>query len=201
MAEAILFDCDGVLVDSEPVAARAWRETLTAVEDFDHRFWVGKTDREVASFYADRMGTDALSLERRADAALRAILVDGLPAFPDGVAALAHAVDQGRPVAVASNSRRWRLDAVLAAAGIAVEVTVSSDDVATPKPAPDVYLAAAGLLGVDPVDCLVFEDSPSGVQAAEAAGMQVIGVSRGGSAVPGARHVTDDVLAALIAHG
>jgi HAD superfamily hydrolase (TIGR01509 family) len=84
-------------------------------------------------------------------------------------------------VAVASNSDRWRLDAVLAAAGLAgrFQVSVGANEVSHPKPAPDVYVRAAELLAIDPVECLVIEDSPTGIAAARNAGMAVIAVDRG----------------------
>jgi len=174
---------------------------LAEVADFDPAAWVGRTDRALAEFYSRRLGTTAADLERRGEMALMAELSEGVAAFPDAVAALGHASRAGMAVAVVSNSRRWRLDAVLAAARLDVATTVASDEVPAPKPAPDLYLAAARLVGVDPGGCLVFEDSVTGVRAAQAAGMRVVGVERHGSGRSGASRVTDDVMAALIADG
>ena len=72
------------------------------------------------------------------------------------------------PIGVASNSDRWRLEVVLSSAGVRhlFDVTVAGDEVADPKPAPDIYLRAAALLETDPADCVVIEDSPTGVSAA-----------------------------------
>jgi HAD superfamily hydrolase (TIGR01509 family) len=183
--QAAVFDCDGVLVDSEPASERAWTRAVTAfghvLEPGEFTAWVGRTDRELAEHYGGLLGVDPDALDLRAAAELRAALAGGLEPFSDAVAALDGAVAAGLPVAVASNSRRRRLDAILAAAGLASRfaVRVGSDDVATPKPAPDVYLEAATRLGVEPGRCLVLEDSPTGIAAARAAGMLVVAVDRG----------------------
>lgn len=200
MAEAILFDCDGVLVDSEPASARAWRQVLAArgVGGFDHRIWVGRTDRELAEHYAPLVGVASEALEAMAVEVLIDELAAGVGRFEDAVSAHMRLQELGFPTAVVTNSTRRRLDAVLAAAGVEVAVSLCADDVARPKPSPDVYLAAAEALGVEAADCLVFEDSASGVSAALAAGMQVIVVDRGD---PPAVHAdlpsTTDVAAVL----
>jgi HAD superfamily hydrolase (TIGR01509 family) len=87
------------------------------------------------------------------------------------------------PKAIGSNAERPNIDFTLERAGLktAFRAVVSGDDVANPKPRPDVYLKAAELLGADPRDCIVFEDSPTGVAAARAAGMRVVGVETGGA--------------------
>ncbi len=179
---AVIFDCDGVLADSERASAAAWQETLErygfllSPEEFAR--FIGTTDRDLAETFGPRLGIDPEVILSNANDRLRAILSGGLEAFADAVGLL------GRldvPVAVASNSDRWRLDAVLAAAGLAgrFKVSVGADEVGQPKPAPDVYLRAADLLAIDPADCLVIEDSPTGIEAARKAGMGVIAVDRG----------------------
>lgn len=182
---AAIFDCDGVLVDSEPASERAWERTVAG---FGHVFapgefaaWVGRTDRDLAEHYGRVLGVDPDVLDRRAAVELRATLADGLAPFPDAVALLDAVVAAGLPVAVASNSRRWRLEAILLAAGLdaRLPVRVGFDEVAAPKPAPDVYVEAAVRLGVEPDGCLVLEDSPTGIAAARAAGMLVVAVDRG----------------------
>lgn len=86
------------------------------------------------------------------------------------------------PKAVASNAERPNIEFTLSRAGLSREfqAVVSGDEVARPKPGPDVYLKAAELLGATPSDCIVFEDSATGVTAARAAGMRVVGVETGG---------------------
>ena len=203
--DAVLFDCDGVLVDSEPYSEQAWRRALSdwgiALGDFT--VWVGKTDSELAAHFSEQAGADpevlAAGSRRHLLAALRR---EPLTPHADALAVLASAEESGLPTAVVTNSERWRLRAILASAGLgrrfAAEVT--SEDVAAPKPAPDVYLAAAERLGVAPGRCLALEDSPVGVAAARAAGMTVVAVDRGMFApvsLAGADLVTEDATALL----
>src|SRR5690606_30600639 len=84
----------------------------------------------------------------------------------------------GVPMAVASNAEAANVDFVLELGGLRpfFRVVANGHDVARPKPAPDIYLHCASLLGVDPANCIVFEDSATGVAAAKAAGMRVVGV-------------------------
>lgn len=181
--DAVLFDCDGVLVDSEPISEWAWREALAGfgvdLGPFDG--WVGTTDEAIAREYSDAAGTTAGELLSRAGDLLRSRLREGLEVFADAAEAVVNAHRADLATAVVSNSERWRLEALLTAAGLEdrFDVSVSSDDVSLPKPAPDMYLLAARLLGVPVSRCLVLEDSPLGVSAARAAGMRVVAVDRG----------------------
>ena len=119
---------------------------------------------------ADALGLELLELvERR--------LLEEAVAFP-GAAELVLETKARYPVAVASNTPRRLLRGALACAGVAelFEVVVAADDVAEPKPSPDVYLRACELLGVEPSRSIALEDSPTGVASARAAGMFVIGI-------------------------
>jgi mannitol-1-/sugar-/sorbitol-6-phosphatase len=182
---AVVFDCDGVVVDSEPASEEAWRRALAglgvSLTAGDFHVWVGRTDRQVAEHYVAETGVEAGVLEEVAACHLRDVLGAGLVAFTDALRCLDAVTRERVPVAVASNSPRWRLDAVLAAAGLGerFSVSVAGDEVARPKPAPDVYLAAATLLDTPPDHCVALEDSPVGIQAAAAAGMRVVAVDRG----------------------
>jgi HAD superfamily hydrolase (TIGR01509 family) len=104
------------------------------------------------------------------------------------------------PVAVASSSRRDRLERTLGRAGLldAFDVVVAGDEVEHGKPAPDMFLLAAERLGVAPEACIVIEDSPPGVQAGVAAGMHTIGVDRTGAPLAGADRVVDYLTADVI---
>ncbi|MFP3913854.1 MAG: HAD family hydrolase [Actinomycetota bacterium] len=182
--DAVLFDCDGVLLDSEPASEWAWRTALSevGVEIDDFGEWVGKTDQAIAIHYGGEARVSPTRLSGRSAELLLTLLEDeGIPVFPDARSALDQIADAGMPRAVVSNSEGWRLDALLKAADLdhLFPVRVSSDDVPRPKPDPDVYLRAARLLGVDPSRCLAVEDSPTGVAAARAAGMRVVAVDRG----------------------
>ena len=169
----LICDCDGVLIDSEAVAADV------IVRELDARW---------PRIDAIRRAVEA--------AAVNAPMVDGIDA------ALA-AIDL--TTACASNSYRAYVEAALARTGLARffgDRLFCADSVARPKPAPDVYLAAARALGVVPAQCLVVEDSVTGITAAAAAGMTVLGFVGGGHASAaqidalrgiGARHVFDDM--------
>jgi len=102
----------------------------------------------------------------------------GAPAMPGAKELVAALRERGVPVGLASNSPRAFVDLALEAAGMqdAFDVTVAGDEVSRHKPAPDGYLAAARALGADPAHCIALEDSNTGVAAAKAAGMFVIGV-------------------------
>ena len=138
---------------------------------------IGTTDRMVAETWAPRLGTDADGLDALARDAFLARAGE-LRVFEDALA-LRRSIDL--PVAIGTNSARWRLDAVLAATGLAAlfEVSVTASEVTNPKPAPDIYLQAFERIGVPPHRGMVLEDSPSGTRAAKAAGAHVIAVDRG----------------------
>lgn len=181
MADLVVFDCDGVLVDSEVLANRAVAELLSGwipwldTETFSTRF-AGVSDAEIIEVLAEEHGVAFPDdLERQVDDAIDALLLAELRP----IAGVAQALDAIAGVkAVASNSPRHRLDASLARAGIAHHFDdrlFSADMVANPKPAPDVYRLAARTLDADPARCLVVEDSVSGVTAARTAGMTVVG--------------------------
>jgi HAD superfamily hydrolase (TIGR01509 family) len=114
-------------------------------------------------------------------AALRRSFEAGLSVFEDARTTLYEVRDAGMPAAVVSASPRQRLDLTLEVAGLWFDVSVSGDEVVNSKPAPDGYLAAARLLGVEPTACIAVEDSAPGVQAALAAGMKVVAVNRSGT--------------------
>lgn len=182
-ATAVIFDCDGVLVDSEPRSAEAWRRALAGFGVEADRFdsWVGRTDAEIAAHYSQVTGRDAGEIAEAATWELEGLLAAGVPTFPDAVGLLTRVQRSGTPTAVASNSDRRRLGLVMTAAGLdgRVQIQVSSSDVPRPKPAPDIYRRVAEVLAVSPERCLVVEDSPSGISAARAAGMFVVAVDRG----------------------
>ncbi len=182
--DAVLFDCDGVLVDSEPASEWAWRSTLRryGLEMGEFGSWVGTTDEAIAVRFAPDSGVSPVRLLDEAASLLQTQLEEEpLGLFEDAADALDRAIGANLLKAVVSNSERWRLEVILSSAGLTgvFGVSVTSDDVPHPKPHPDMYLKAAALLGVEPPRCLVIEDSPTGVAAARAAGMRVVAVDRG----------------------
>lgn len=178
--DLVIFDCDGVLVDTEPISNRLFAEMLTAegypidAATVAERFMGRPTReslREVEASLGRSMPADLPTrLERRI---IDAFLADPRPV--PGVRDAALALPGRR--CVASSSGHAYLDEVLTAVGLAdlFERMFSAREVTRGKPAPDLFLHAAASLEVVPERCLVVEDSPAGVRAAVAAGMPVAG--------------------------
>ncbi|WP_112874680.1 HAD family hydrolase [Paracoccus endophyticus] len=189
---ALIFDCDGVLIDSEPLSVSELGRTLRAagapVSDADiYDRMIGRSVAEITALVRDEHGVDAT-----ADLpAYRARLADRFAAELRPIAGIAAALAalDGLPRAVASSSTPARLDLTLRLTGLwdafAPHIH-SATEVARGKPAPDLFLHVAARLGVRPADCIVIEDSIAGVRAAQAAGMRCIGFT-GGSHAAAAR--------------
>jgi HAD superfamily hydrolase (TIGR01509 family) len=183
---AVIFDCDGTLVDSEPLAWRAWRDLLAGhgyeLRPEDIELTRGRGWPEIHGHFAEAVPEigDSAGAWTGFSGRLFALLEAELTPFDDAIGTARELHRRGIPVAVASSSPRARLDATLRAAGLheLFDVTVAGDEVARGKPAPDLFLAAAERLGVAPADCVAVEDSPPGVAAAVAAGMTVVAVAR-----------------------
>lgn len=181
---AVLFDCDGTLVDTMGAHYRSWQETLRlhAVEaELDYgRFctWGGMGGDLVAREICEhlQLSHDPLRLAE----AKRAHFSNQVHAHPviSPIAGFARKVAKTHPVAVVSGGNRETVEQTLQAAGLRdlFSVIVTPEDVAHGKPAPDMYLLAAEKLGVKPEDCLVLEDGPPGIKAAISAGMRVVAV-------------------------
>ena len=177
----MVFDCDGVLVDSEPTSHRAWAEAMAhwghTLTDTEFAASIGTTDNDVAVLWGPRLGCQPAELLARANDAF-ASRAGEIEIFKDSFE-LRRSLTV--PASVGTNSERWRLEAILDATGLGqhFEVTVTTDDVVQPKPAPDIYLQAFDRMGVPATDGLVIEDSPSGIDAAKASGAYVVAVDRG----------------------
>jgi HAD superfamily hydrolase (TIGR01509 family) len=191
MIRAVVFDCDGVLVDSEPLAARAWAEAIAVygydITDADHDACLGITEDAMHGYLSERVDLPPYKAVIAEVDAIRFVLFDAhLAAFPDAVAAIRALALEGIPLAVASSSRRFALDRKLAMFDLAryFDAIVAGDQVAHGKPAPDVYREAAAGLGIEPKHCLAIEDARTGAESATAAGMRVVVVSRSGSLMP-----------------
>jgi pseudouridine 5'-phosphatase len=180
-------DLDGLMVDSEPLARRAWEQVAAAhgreLEDPLYFQIIGRRLEESSRLI--REGLDlplsATQLAQQKDAAWQAIWRRGLPPMP-GLRALHQEIRRRRLLwAVATSSRRHYAQAVLEQLGLIEEcgAIAAGDEVTQGKPAPDLYLLAAARLDVAPASCLALEDSVPGCQAAVNAGMRV-------AAVPGA---------------
>ncbi len=184
MLEAVFFDMDNTLVNSEWAAARAVRNALAR-----YGRELSKADEEAViglpweTIFANTVRDYSLpiGIERLRDEILAekaAILEGNLTALPGAVEAVKLCA-QHWPVAVVSGSYRREIDETLSQIGVQewVRFFVANDDISPGKPAPDPYLEAARQLGVDPTRCLVFEDSEMGVCSAKAAGMTCVAVA------------------------
>ncbi len=193
---AVAFDMDGVLIDSEPV----WEEVRRAyvaehggrwLPDSQRRL-MGMSTAEWSAYLSKDLGVD------RPPQVVAAEVLDRMaerygqrPPLLDGAVAAVERMAERWPLGLASSSSRQLIDLVLRASGLAGRfgATVSTEEVARGKPAPDAYLEVAARLGVDPRACVAVEDSGNGVRSAAAAGMRAI-------AIPAARYPLDDDAAA-----
>ncbi len=187
----VIFDCDGVLVDSEAIVIEIESAMLTAA---GFPVTAGEiAERYVGLSYRDMMTSLAADFDREVPDGLSAEVQEAaLAAFPDrlepveGVPALLEGLSLPRCVASSSGLERIRLSLELTDLDRHFERNhvFSTQMVERGKPAPDVFLHAAERIGARPADCVVIEDSPPGVSAAVAAGMEVIGFTAGKHATP-----------------
>ena len=181
MADAVVFDLDGVLVDSEQV----WASTREQLVRERNGTWLQEANRAMmgmSSLEWSRYMHDDLKLDMTPQEISREVVVrleqkyrERLPLLP-GAREAVESLAAKWPLAVASSANRELIDLVLELADLHrhFAATVSSEEVARGKPAPDVYLEAARRLGVPADRCVAIEDSASGLRAAAAAGMSVI---------------------------
>ncbi|MER5640277.1 HAD-IA family hydrolase [Kitasatospora sp. NPDC002227] len=191
---AVLFDVDGVLLDSAPAYRAVW-DTWSLSRGLDPDVvWpltYGRRPKDTVRDVAPELDPAVEYAEL-----LRLLGEDrtGFPAFP-GAAGLLGSLDRW---AIVTSGRRDAVHERFALAGLPLpEVQVCEHDVALGKPAPDGYLLAAARLGVDPAACLVVEDAPAGVLAGKAAGCTVLALTTGlpAEALPGADHYAPDLTA------
>lgn len=183
MIQAIVFDLDGVLLDSEHVWDEA-RQQLAEERggrwhDQASRDMMGMSSHEWSRYMHEVIGLPEPPEEISAEVVgrLDAIYREKLPLF-DGAVEAVKGLAARWPLGLASSSNRELIDLVLELSGLApcFQVTVSSEEVARGKPAPDVYLDAAHRLGVRPGRCAAVEDSENGIRSAKAAGMRVLAI-------------------------
>ncbi len=213
---AVVFDLDGVLINSEQVWNTAreqlvrerggtWHERATAD-------MMGMSSKEWSQYMHDRLGVPMTPDEINDEVVRRvaSIYEQGLPLLPHAVETV-RALAARWPLGLASSSNRPLIELVLERSGLAPCFTavVSSEEVERGKPAPDVYLAVTGALGVDPRDCVAIEDSTNGIKSAVAAGMRTIAVpnphfppaddvfATAAAVVPSLAEVTPEVVASL----
>lgn len=182
---AVIFDMDGVIVDSEPRHERAYLEVVEAIgygQTHGLKFadYIGRSDKELWVDFVQR-NHPTQSLEELL-AMKRAKVIEIIhreqPLFP-GVPELVGKMAGLCKLALASGSERLVVEAVLSLSDLRrhFSAVVSGSDITRGKPAPDIFLRAAELLKVPPAECWVIEDSKPGIAAARAAGMQVIAIT------------------------
>jgi beta-phosphoglucomutase len=196
---AFLFDMDGVIVDSNPVHRESWtafnrRYGLDTTEAMHSRMYGRRNDDIVRDFFGGDLPPDEVAARGRAKEQLyremvsdriEEILVPGLRRFLER--------HRNVPMGLASNAEPENIELVLERSRLRpyFRVVVDGHQVRNPKPHPDIYLRAAELLGIAPANCIVFEDSRSGVAAGVSAGMRVIGLSTTDGNLP-STHLTID---------
>ena len=203
---AVVFDCDGVLVDSEPLSEGAWASVLglhgytPAPGDYEATRGMSSADTE--AYFSQLVelppGTDLIA---EVNVLLQDLFATDLEAFPDAVETVRTLAAEGIPLAVASSSMRVNLDMKLDMFDLMryFDVTVAGDEVARGKPAPDLFATAAAGLNVAGADCLAIDDTEVGADAAVVAGMRTVRLARYGEL--SARHPTISILDAdLILH-
>jgi HAD superfamily hydrolase (TIGR01509 family) len=181
--DAVIFDLDGVLLNSE----QRWNEAKAQLVRMAGGRWrddaatamMGMSSPEWSAYMRDELGVprDAAAINSEVVGLMEQGYARELPLLPGAREAVA-ALAQHWPLGLASSSNREIIDLVLELAGLdgAFAVTISSEEVARGKPAPDVYLEAGRRLGIAPDRCVAIEDSANGLRAADAAGMAVVAV-------------------------
>ena len=193
---------DGVIVDSNPVHRESWtafnrRYGLDTTNAMHLRMYGKRNDDIVRDFFGDHLPPEEVAARGKAKEQLyremisdriEEILVPGLRQFLVEY--------QEVPMGLASNAEPENIEFVLERSHLRpyFQVVVDGHQVQNPKPHPDIYLRAAELLGVPPANCIVFEDSHSGVAAGVAAGMKVIGISTTEGNLPGTNLTIDNFL-------
>jgi HAD superfamily hydrolase (TIGR01509 family) len=182
--DAVIFDCDGTLVHSMPLHFEAWCEALSmhgAANIFKEDVFYAMGGRptkdivvEINDEYGLKLDPVQVAFSKR-EAFLRKL---GQLELIDEVAAFAESLRGKLPMAIATGGTRLVIEKTLQAVGVSdlFEEVITADDVANGKPAPDIFLKAAQMLGVKPERCLVLEDAPAGVMAGQLAGMTVISI-------------------------
>jgi HAD superfamily hydrolase (TIGR01509 family) len=213
----VVFDMDGVIVDSEPLWVHARKELVRQA----HGRWIPEAETAMMGISSDRWSAymrDRLALNMTA-AQIRHHVIrrmvelykKDVPLIP-GAREAVDAIGRRWPVGVASGSDRVLLDTVLRSSGLAghFAATVSGEEVAEGKPSPQIYLEACRRLGANPCSCVAIEDSGSGIASALAAGMKVIAIPRPGfvpdaeilgratAVLPGLADLDPDVVARIL---
>jgi HAD superfamily hydrolase (TIGR01509 family) len=194
--KAVIFDCDGILVDTEPLHYAAFQEVLQPLGlgfGYDHylKHYIGFDDRDAfrEAFREGGRLLEAVHLSifmQDKEAALQRIITRGVPTFPGVVDLVQELAAAGIPLAVASGALRHEVETFVRGLGLerAFPVIVAADEVAHSKPDPETYLKALAkvrehfsLSDLTPRTCVAIEDTPAGIQSAKRAGLFAVGVA------------------------
>ena len=185
VSRTVIFDMDGVIIDSEPMQLAAYNVVLgshgvqLSEEDFI-RWCVGRRSPDIVAFLRKhfQLPESVEHLLSAKSTAYASILRENIRPMPGLLPLLDHLTSSGYRLAVASSSSVADIEEILAGLGVRkqFQIIVSGEEVSNGKPAPDIFLEAAHRLGVPPEECVVIEDSQSGVEAAVQAGMYCIAV-------------------------
>jgi beta-phosphoglucomutase len=197
---AFIFDMDGVLINSNPVHRQAWaafnlRYGIETTEEMHERMYGRRNDAILRDFFGENLAEDEIQSRGAAKEALyremiplreEEVLVPGIRRFLEEYREL--------PKALATNAEPENIELVLDRFALRdhFPAIVGGHQVTCPKPHPEIYLRASDLLGVAPANCIVFEDSYSGVEAGLAAGMTVIGLRTTHDNLPGTAIAVDN---------
>lgn len=188
MIEAVIFDFDGVIVDSEPLHCQAFRRTMQPFDiDFDYQFYcrqmLGFDDRDALRYLAEHFGQPELldrlgDLIHRKSTMFEKVIADGIQPYP-GIIELVRSLARHYPLAICSGALQSDIDLILpqlddGTLGDCFKIMVTADDVERSKPHPESYRRAAELLRKPPENCLAIEDTPHGIQSAADTGMTVV---------------------------
>ena len=186
VVRAVLWDLDGVLVDSAPFHLRAWRELFASLgrgfgeADFRRTFGL-RNDAILRDLLGELPPAEAERLAARKEELYRQAARGNIAALPGALALLRSLRERGFRLGLVSSTPRANIDLILSSLGVSesFDVILGEEDVTRGKPDPEGFLLAAERLGVPPADCVVIEDAPAGVEAAKGGGMRCVGVYRG----------------------
>jgi len=191
MTEAIIFDMDGVLVDSEPfhtlIEKRQFALNGISVPEEEHQSYMGTASemmwKEIQEKYKTGSSVEELLEQNRTESIRFFAELDHIPVMDGLPETLANLQRKNYPMAVASSSFPEIIELILVKSDLKkyFRVIVSGEEAGKSKPAPDIFLLAAKKLGVSPENCLVVEDSQNGIKAARAAGMFCVAYQGGGA--------------------
>jgi beta-phosphoglucomutase len=203
---ALIFDMDGVILDSNPLHREAWaafnrRYGLETTDAMLERMYGRRNDQIVRDFFGEDLPEGEVAARGAAKeeiyrqllaSRIEETLVPGLRHFLD--------LFRGAPMALATNAEPENVDFVLDRAGLRpyFQVVVDGHQVSHPKPHPEIYRRAADLLEIPPSNCIVLEDSHTGIAAARSAGMRVIGIGTTHVNLPGAAIMADNFCSGIL---